>query len=124
MFFIDEAHKRNYDTLLDVYKSSLPSVEYEVACYILALPEVLKRVPIDHDVEFPFDWVWIYDEAGERKNPSDALYYMDDPYKELVLAGFHMFNGEEFRLNKGLDRWGEVHFQVFIQACKIRGRFS
>lgn len=124
MYFIDQAHKRNFETLLDNFKNSLPSVEYEVAAYIMAIPEILKRIP-GNSLKFPFEWVWEWEDDNdpETKKLSDAIFYMDDPYKELVMAGFHMFNGEPFRLNRGLDRWDQVHFQVFVQACKIRGRF-
>lgn len=124
MFFINEAHRKNYESLLNFYESSLPSIEYEVACYVLALPEVLKRIPEDHSVEFPFDWAWEYDEENKNNKPTNALYYMDDAYKQLVIAANHMYNGESFRLNKGLDHWDRIHLEVFIQACKIRGEFE
>ncbi|KRE31623.1 DUF2538 family protein [Paenibacillus sp. Soil522] len=123
MFFVNEAHRKNYESLLKFYESSLPSIEYEVACYVLALPEVLKRIPEDHNVEFPFDWAWEYDEGNNKNKPTNALFYMDDPYQQLVIAANHMYNGEPFRLNKGLDNWDELHFKIFVQACKIRGKF-
>lgn len=124
MFFLDEAHQKNYESLLQFYKSSLPSIEYEAACYILALPEVLKRIPAEHNVEFPFDWAWEYDEENGQNKATDALFYMDEGYKQLVIAANHMFNGESFRLNKGLDNWDKSQFELFIQACKIRGKFE
>lgn len=124
VFFVDAAHKRNYKSLLDFYKDSLPSIEYDVACYVLALPEVLKRIPEEHNVEFPFDWAWEYDEESDSRKMTSELYYMDDPYQQLVIAANHMYNGDEFRLNRGLDRWEDIHFQIFIQACKIRGKFN
>lgn len=125
MFFIDEAHKRNFETMLENFKDSLPSIEYEVAAYIMAVPEILKRLPVD-SLRYPFEWVYVWEDENdpETKRLSDAIFYMDDPYKELVMAGFHMYNGESFRLNRGLDHWQDIHFQVFIQACKIRGRFQ
>lgn len=125
MFFIDEAHKRNYETLLENFNDSLPSIEYEVAAYIMAVPEILKRLPVD-SLRYPFEWVYVWEDENdpETKRLSDAVYYMDDPYRELVLAGFHMFNGEPFRLNRGLDHWQDIHFKLFVQACKIRGRFE
>lgn len=124
MFFVNEAHRKNYESLLKFYASSLPSIEYDVACYILALPEVLKRIPEDHNVKFPFDWVHHWEDENDEstKRLSDAIFYMDDPYKYLVFAGMHMYNGEIFRLNNGLDTWNDTHFQVFVQACKIRGK--
>jgi hypothetical protein len=124
MYFIDQAHKNNFESLLEFFGDSLPSIEYEVACYVLALPEVLKRIPEEHDTKFPFDWAWDWDEQEENKRPSNALYYMDDSYKQLVIAANHMYNGEEFRLNRGLDHWEDIHFNIFIQACKIRGKFK
>ncbi|MEK3868031.1 MULTISPECIES: DUF2538 family protein [Paenibacillus] len=124
MFFVNEAHRKNYESLLNFYASSLPSIEYEVACYILALPEVLKRIPEDHSIKLPFDWVHHWEDENDEstKRLSDAIFYMDDPYKHLVFAGMHMYNGEIFRLNSGLSTWNDTHFQVFIQACKIRGK--
>lgn len=125
MFFINEAHRKNYKSLLDFYASSLPSIEYDVASYILALPEILKRIPENHNVNFPFDWVYNWEDENDEdtKRLSDAIFYMEDPYRSLVFAAMHMYNGEMFRLNDGLNRWNDTHFQVFIQACKIRGKF-
>ncbi|KJD42798.1 DUF2538 family protein [Paenibacillus terrae] len=122
MFYINEAHRKNYESLLKFYESSLPNIEYEVACYVLALPEVLKRIPENYNVEFPFDWAWKY-ENGQIM-PTNALFFMDDPYKQLVIAANHMYNSEPFPLNRGLEHWDKIHFEIFIQACKIRGEFQ
>lgn len=91
----------------------------------MAIPDVLKRIPGD-SLQFPFEWVWDWEDENdlETKRQSDAIFYMDDSYKELVVTGYHMFNGEPFRLNRGLDHWDDLHFQVFIHACKIRGKFN
>ncbi|KAF6614310.1 MULTISPECIES: DUF2538 family protein [Paenibacillus] len=76
MFFVNEAHRKNYESLLEFYASSLPSIEYEVACYILALPEVLKRIPEEHSFKFAFDWVHHWEDENDEstKRLSDAIF--------------------------------------------------
>lgn len=119
MYYANEDHKRNYLRLLTekgIKHGKDP--EYEAAFYITAYPEIYKC----------FDW----DEFKTEFSPLGAL--LSEEQKQgvrtgpltgatlpLVKAGQSLFNGYKVDLSS-LPLYNETIFNVFMQACKLRGQ--
>lgn len=119
MYYANENHKRNYLRLLTekgIKHGKDP--EYEAAFYITAYPEIHKC----------FDWNVFeteYSPLGalltkEQKQGVSTAPLTGTTFP-LVEAGQSLFNGYKVDLSN-LALYNEELFNVFVQACKIRGR--
>lgn len=123
MYFSNEEHARNYQSLLDIrriYKNG-EEPDYETVYYITAYPEVYKC----------FDWNVFKTEYS----PLSALIFHEDKKQgvdsggltsstlALVKAGQSLFNGYKIDLSD-LPLYNEELFEVFFQACKLRWRIE
>lgn len=120
MYYANEDHKRNYVRLLTekgIKHDEDP--EYAAAFYITAYPEIYKC----------FDWnvckieysplgELLFEDKGTKGVDTAPLTGSTWP---LVQAGQSLFNGYKVDLSD-LPLYNEELFNVFVQACKIRGR--
>ncbi|WP_319618346.1 hypothetical protein [Bacillus cereus group sp. BfR-BA-01700] len=120
MYYANEDHKRNYIRLLaerGIKHGEDP--EYEAAFYITAYPEIHKC----------FDWNVFKTEVSPlgallSKLPDESGFSttpLTGTTLPLVKAGQSLFNGYKIDLSD-LALYNEELFNVFVQACKIRGR--
>ncbi|CAG7658974.1 DUF2538 family protein [Paenibacillus allorhizosphaerae] len=98
----------------------MPSIEYDAACYVLALPEVFKVVP--DNIEF--DWTRRYDEEYEEFMQTEALLSMEEGDKQLVLAADNLFSGLSFFLKDGLDHWMIKSLQFSSRPARSKAVFN
>lgn len=61
MYFVDEQHELNYQTILMLWPHAMRDVEYKAPVYILSIPMIFEKVE-DYmdDFETPVDWIWRY----------------------------------------------------------------
>ncbi|HDR7876512.1 hypothetical protein [Bacillus mobilis] len=119
MYYANQDHKYNYLKLLvekGIKHGQDP--EYEAAFYITAYPEIHKC----------FDWNEFKTEfspLGSLLTKERTLGVNTAPLTgstlPLVKAGQSLFNGYKVDLSD-LVLYNEELFNVFVQACKIRGR--
>lgn len=120
MYYANENHKRNYLRLLTERGTKHgEDPEYEAAFYITAYPEIHKC----------FDWNKFETEFSPlgallSKQPEEcgvSTAPLTSSTLPLVQAGQSLFNGYKVDLSD-LALYNEELFNVFMQACKIRGR--
>jgi hypothetical protein len=129
MYFVSKEHERNFKELVLRFHAQ-QDPEYQTACYVVALPEVWRKIDGDTG-EYPFSWVSKFKDEeppegyneDEDENPySEAFGMLSSGYQKIVLAAANLYNSsmDEFNLMKALGTWGDELFSVFLQAVAIR----
>lgn len=139
IYFVDDQHKRNFETVLAIWRVSKGNTEYMTACYILAVPMIFEKVEnLIDDFKNPIDWIWRWE---YKYNLSKLPEYQDDDEEEEIpeipydLTGsmiqlgkfsLNMWNSYEyFNLMNCLGRLDEENYQVLKCAMDMRlGIFS
>ncbi|WP_088832610.1 DUF2538 family protein [Paenibacillus tyrfis] len=115
IFFVNSDHKNNFRKLL-VRFSATRDREYAVACYVLAHPEIFRKINWSRIVQ-PFDFLkWRGHNAVDLSNG----------FRLLVDAARNLFNyNNKFNLMDALSTWDQKSIAVFHSAMDIRmGRVS
>lgn len=124
MFFVCEHHEENYFALLSKFPVSAFDRQYQVGCYITALPEIYSKIK-GNQGDTPFTWYELsLAEKGRRIDLSSG-------FNQIVRAGYNLFNGycgyyngeefihDQFNLFDGINNWGDELFNVFLQSLRI-----
>lgn len=127
MYFVNKAHKMNFERMNEVFPRARKNSEYRATCYIAAHPEIFKCFAPDKQEHGPFSWYFDY-----LENPEDFIVRRDrgetggDPApltgqtKELVELALNLWNGRACDLSFGLSIWDRDLYQVALQAIDLR----
>lgn len=118
MYFVNEQHEANYNQLVARYRAER-DVEYRVACYIVAVPEIWSKHG-GNTGERPFDWTFAPGDDDDNVQRSEGYGWLSGGYRRLVDLGMNLYNSSEFDLCSGLGNWGDECFRIFHQAVHIR----
>lgn len=134
MFYINKEHENHYRYLLELFPVAKMSVEYQVACYITAVPTIFSK--IDKNIEgyeYPLDWInnWHdkYTEKEEFESDVDYLersninidYDLSFSMQELGRLALNLFNRyENFNLMTCLNSLDDNNIEVLKTAIDIR----
>ncbi|ANB66152.1 hypothetical protein GFC29_3833 (plasmid) [Anoxybacillus sp. B7M1] len=112
MYFVDDEHRKFFELLLKQFPVAQHDKQYRVACYIVAHPEIYRRVSQlieDSPMEWYFDW-----KAGEIEIDFSS------GFRKLLEAAAHLWNGDDaFSLYDALHTWDKTCFNMFVQAIII-----
>jgi len=110
MYFRNETHRQNFLKLL-FHFNVFGDREYCVACYVLACPEIFRKVAWSK-CNNPFDFLkW---RGSNRVDLSNG-------YRLLVEMAKNLFNDRnQFNLMEGLRTWDEHLRRIFLEAVNIR----
>ena len=62
IFFIDEQHSINFKKVLLRWNVGKTNMEYQTACYILAVPMIFEKVEkYIGSFKSPIDWIWFWE---------------------------------------------------------------
>ncbi|MFN0222134.1 DUF6075 family protein [Paenibacillus sp. KR2-11] len=108
--FVNDAHRSNFNKLLIRFQAHKDR-EYAVACYVLAHPEICRKVNWDR-TEYPFDFLkW---RGADRVDLSNG-------FKGIVALAANLFNSSnKFNLMDAMSSWGPELMAVFESAVCIR----
>lgn len=110
IFFVDEHHKNNYIALL-IHFDVRQDREYSTACYVLAHPEICRKVNWK-SCESPFEFV---------KWRGDKRVDLSNGYSLLVQMARNLFDSNNrFNLMDGISTWDGSLLRIFYQAMDIR----
>ena len=114
-FYVNHAHRENYEALLAYYTDSIDNPIVDGACYIVALPEIFDRVDVFNSA-LPFSWV--YDEHGI----TDTMKGLSVPLQYLVAAALEVTDVTLFKpsgYTMGMNNWNIVQMRIFWQYTAI-----
>lgn len=108
MYFYNEQHQVNFETMLTRFPVGKSDPEYRVGCYIVAHPEIFLKATRK-------PWGNIFDDWMVEEDFSSGI-------RLLVDLGLHLFGGgsHNFNLLDGVTTWDTGNYSVFHQACEIR----
>jgi hypothetical protein len=110
IFFVDEHHKNNYILLL-IHFNVREDREYSTACYVLAHPEIYRKVNWN-GCERPFDFM-----KWRGNNRID----LSNGYILLVQMARNLFcSSNNFNLMDGISTWDASLKRIFYQAMDLR----
>ncbi|PEC50281.1 DUF2538 family protein [Bacillus sp. AFS096315] len=95
MYFVNEKHKTNFQTLLIYFKRF--SSEYICASYIAAVPEIFYLIDFSEELTGPFDW---YFDNGIRSKL--LLGNLCKDKFQLVELGIHFWTAQIFSFQNAL----------------------
>jgi hypothetical protein len=110
VFFVNEHHRQTFIALL-VHFGVGQDREYMAACYILAHPEIARKVNWSA-CEYPFEWLkW---RGNKRVDLSTG-------FRLLVEMAANLYNSNnKFNLMDALHVWDDKCLRLFYQAVDIR----
>lgn len=132
IYFIDDDHKMNYQRVLFKWPSAMSNLEYQTACYILAVPLIYKKVEkLIDDFKYPVDWIWRWEYKYTLPNDTNYCHKGDDvkkpPYDltnsmvQLGKLALNMWNGyEHFNLLNCITRLDNDNYRVAMCAINMR----
>lgn len=122
MYFTNDKHKINYETLMDIYKLKKgENVQYESTIYVAAIPEIFNCF----DIKTLDTW----------SSPLFSLMRWDDKQEKFIIASpaltgstsrlvefaLSCYNGHSIDLNDILSSVvNDTLFQVLVETMKIR----
>ena len=133
IYFIDDQHYSNYKKLLlkwPIARKGDP--EYQVSCYIMALPLIFTKVGEQLDVfDSPIDWIWnwewyyklsnLEEFSDSKEEQTEPTYDLTPSMVQLGRLSLNLFNGyEHFNLMSCLSSVDDKHYKVVKCALDIR----
>ena len=112
-FYVNHAHRENYEALHLQYKDANPVVDG--ACYIVALPEIFDKVDV-FESELPFTWV--YDQNGI----TETMKQISVPIQYLIAAALEVTDVNLFKpsgFTMGMNNWNIAQMRIFWQYSAI-----
>lgn len=113
MYFESEVHKQNYEKMMKHYGLSFgENPQFESAVYIASYPQIHDKINVE--------------ELDKNMNPlfvASESDYLSNSAESLLDMGKSLFNGEKTDVSSVVTRGKEI-FEIFVQACKIRGRLN
>lgn len=131
IYFINDQHQLNYKKMKLLFPQANKSTEYQVACYITAVPMLFDKT--GNEMNHPLTWILDYErkyvipqyddesdeEYAERKNIVIEQDYTNSML-DLGRLALHLFNGYEFSLLDCMTRVDQQHYKVIKCAMDIR----
>ena len=115
-FYQNHEHKEMYQSIRGYFSESLKNPEVDAACYIIALPDIYKRINI-FELIFPMDWVKA---DGRLSEPFKQLR----PHIQYLALAAAEASGIKFNtkpaLSLGLEYWNLEQLKIFWQFTAIR----
>lgn len=121
MYFANDAHKENYQYLMNLYRlSHAEDVQYEANIYIAAYPRIFKCFNVEGISTGSGPLVGLEDEEFAKRY-GHRLGPLTSSAREMVDFGMSLYNSSKVCLD---DVFGLVTddegFNVLMQAIKIR----
>ena len=114
-FYVNHAHRENYEALRLYYTQSENDPVIDGACYIVALPEIFDKVDV-FESELPFSWV--YDQNGI----TETMKSISVPIQYLIAAALEVTDVNIFRpsgYTMGMNNWNIAQMRIFWQYTAI-----
>ena len=114
-FYVNHAHRENYEALRIYYKDSETNPVVDGACYIVALPEIFDKVDV-FESELPFSWV--YDQNGI----TETMKELSVPLQYLIAAALEVTDVNLFRpsgFTMGMNNWNIAQMRIFWQYTAL-----
>lgn len=115
LFYVNHAHRENYEALLVYYSDSETNPVINAACYIVALPEIFDAIDV-FDSPLPFSWV--YNENGL----TEQMQNLSVPIQYLVAAALEVTDVNIFKpsgYTMGMNNWNLVQMRIFWQYTAL-----
>jgi hypothetical protein len=115
-----QSHQDKYNQLLEKYGEQEST--YLAACYIVAYPGIMDRLPEGKTGSNPFSWYWgPFDPVLDRRGESAIMNDWPAGMKYLARAGVELYAGRtlHFELPAALRVWDEDQLEVFCQAVRL-----
>ena len=121
IFFIDEQHSINFKKVLLRWNVGKTNMEYQTACYILAIPMIFEKVEkYIGSFESPIDWIWFWEfkytlsklpeYQGDLEDMQDVPYDLSGSMVQLGKFALNMWNGyKHFNLCDCMNSLDEQH---------------
>ncbi|MDZ4508197.1 hypothetical protein ORM40_26360 [Bacillus cereus] len=110
MYFENSTHEQNYNEMMKFYSLSFgENPAFESAIYIAAYSQIHDKISKS--------------KMNKNANPLEIALesdYLSNSAESLVLLGQSLFKGEKVDVSSVVTRGKEI-FEIFVQACKIRG---
>lgn len=136
MYFITKQHKINYKANLLRWPGGARDVEYQQACYILAIPMIYQKLEnrigdFEHPIDWIWRWEWAHDEdfrrdhlgldSNEREEGTYISYDLSGFMVQLGKLSLNLWNGYKyFNLMKCINSLDEYHYHAALCAIDIR----
>lgn len=123
MFFENDEHKQNYETLMSMYKLK-PTEDpyYESAIYLSSIREIFKCFNLERldTSQCPLFHVMQFNEEEHVWNPAHPA--LTGTTSQLARLGVNLFtSGFPIDMTRLLDQLSnDTLFRVFVQSLKIR----
>ncbi|MBF0706589.1 DUF2538 family protein (plasmid) [Alkalihalobacillus hwajinpoensis] len=135
MYYIDENHSSNFETVIERWPKAVTNLEYLTSCYILSIPMIYENVSkwLD-EFETPVDWIWewewkytltqidpIYIEDHEKAKAVEIPYDLTNSMIQLGKFSLNMWNSYEyFNLMECISSLDQPNYQAVINAIHLR----
>ena len=108
MYFYNDNHQFNFESLLTRFPLGKSDPEYRAGCYIVSHPEIFHKATRRASDDLFDDWM-------TQEDFSSGI-------RLLVDLGLHLFGGgrHPFNLLDGISTWDTGNYSVFKQACETR----
>src|SRR5699024_3818551 len=114
-FYVNHAHRENYEALRIYYKDSETNPVVDGACYFVELTELLDKVDV-FESELPISWV--YDQKCIKKTMKE----LSVPLQYLIAAALEVTDINLFRpsvFNMGMNNWNIAQMRIFWQYTAL-----
>ena len=114
-FYVNHAHRENYEALRIYYKDSDHNPVVDGACYIVALPEIFEKVDVFQS-ELPFSWVY------NQKGITETMKQISVPLQYLIAAALEVTDVNLFRpsgFTMGMNNWNIAQMRIFWQYTAL-----
>ncbi|MCG3413381.1 DUF2538 family protein [Staphylococcus massiliensis] len=114
-FYVNHAHRENYEALRVYYTDSEHNPVLDGACYIVALPEIFNSVDI---FKSPLPFSWVYDENGL----TDTMKNLSVPLQYLVAVALETSDVQIFKpsgFTMGMNNWNIAQMKIFWQYTAL-----
>lgn len=136
IYFADDLHQQNYEKMKDRFPLALKDTEYQVACYIAAIPMIFYKFE-EHlnDLDTPVSWIINWqskylpkdddetdEEYQERINMAETVNYdLTESMQHLGKLALNLWNGYEyFNLMACLRSIDDENYMIVKCAMDIR----
>jgi hypothetical protein len=119
IYFVDDQHQINFKRVLLKWNAGKNNLEYQTACYILAVPMIFEKVEQYIGLfENPVDWIWRWE---WKYTLSKLDKFKDEPEEEIEIP--YDLTGSMVQLGKfALNMWNSYeHFNLMDCIASLDG---
>jgi hypothetical protein len=118
MYFANEEHKKNYESLMSLYRlKHNQDVEYESSVYISAYPPIFDC--FDNTISTEFSPIVYLSDEELAQEFGHNIAKLTGTTRRMVSFGMSLFNGSPVQLSD-LSMLADEEFNVIMQAIAIR----